>query len=289
MPLEARMQSTHGDQPVTFEFSDHITRYVVGISYFDFTFLDRDHKILDVSVKLNVNQPAANQLHVNPQTVMADSSGHSTQAIVFVSALAWTGAAAGPVALASQYGIENGEVQERGIPINTPSPVVNQSFLSGFEASYGEGDNHEVHKVDFGTGLNLVGSEDFIQGTSEMSDSSGNSAESATVDGGVVATATKDLLVIVPKSHTQFGEGPVQLPAGVKDVAVFLTDFKAQFPGDDDHLVQTILGGGTIDIDAWKSKRELILTDAFATIAGGDYWQDNQRSYVSLAIVGVLD
>lgn len=211
MPIEILSKKDRPNKTFTFNFENPIESHVVGISYWEFEYDDSgQHHVLSMVLSLGTTQPNNQQLDVTVTAHMDDDSGNSLDdgdSWVTVTCIAVTQAADTNVKLANDTGISNGGSSD---PFPVPGGTLNikQAFLSGFEVAYDGGD-HEVEEVQLSAGINVVDLNATITASASMKDSSGNSADTTTIDGGLVVSNVTEAGLLARSLPDQQSSGSV--------------------------------------------------------------------------------
>lgn len=285
MPLEIKAATVQPNTQTTFTFSDTIAQRMVGISGFSLTYGSDDHHVETMSIALSVNQ-SGKQLQITPVASLFDKNGHNmdqSKSTVTIVAMAWVGVNDDNLHLGNASNISNnGESSPIAIPCT--NPAILQAALAGFGLSYGSTDHH-VETVLAAVGTAHSGSSAFISGQAQMYDQSGNTASTATVNGGLLANCDTSLtnLQIQLTSTLQDSTQDLTFDSGASAYFPFLTNFKTQFNKNKDHHLKTI----TVDLSIQKTAGTVV------TVKGGAYLsddsgnsQDNGVSHVVGFVVG---
>ncbi len=291
MAFSLQTKTVQPGDTATFDFDSSIAAYTVGISNYNFTFGSDDEHIQEIEIALSANQPSANQLTVKTTGILQDSSGHSINkgsSSISVVAVAWTGAPTSGVVLASRTGISTG-TRSADITLPTSTPQINQAFLAGLELAYAK--DHHVQLIQADAGVQLDGSLDYITSTAKMLDNDGNIANIANIDGGLLATSSDDVgLLIQPVNNKQTStKFSVAFGADLRQAVVLLTNYKVRYESNKDHHLRTVGGG----CSCWRidpeNARSVILDNAYSYMSddSGKHQDDNQ-SEVSLVVLGVF-
>src|SRR5690606_32385090 len=76
MAFEYQSISTQPNRSVVLNFSAPVVFYLPGISYYSLTHGRKDHHVQELGLSLEVNQPSPQQLQVQVNGIMRDSSGN---------------------------------------------------------------------------------------------------------------------------------------------------------------------------------------------------------------------
>lgn len=286
MPFEYQSFTTNPNKSTTVKFNQDVIHYLPAVAYYSLSYGSSDHHVEEVALRLSVNQPSPTELSVTVTAVLDDKSGNTidnAESSVTVVVLAWTGADPGTIQLASASGIPN---NGQSGPISLPSSNLStfQTVFAGFDLSYGNSDHHVLYQ-GAGTSGEQSGSTGYIVGSAQMSDSNGNSASTATVNGGLIAIAAgTDAGVGFQLLANQQSASPVyaNFPKPVKSAAVMLVSQTASFSSD--HHIQT-LGAGCSGWSINGSQVELKNARAFMNDGSGNH-QNDSKSNVSVLVVG---
>lgn len=286
MAFEYQSISTQPNRSVVLNFSAPVVFYLPGISYYSLTHGRKDHHVQELGLSLEVNQPSPQQLQVQVNGIMRDSSGNGIDDVdsrVTVVVLAWTGTNPGTLLLANAGGIPNNG-QSGPIPLPSASLAVFQAVLSGFSLSYTSGDHHVLYE-NSGVGIQQNGATGFIQGKAGMGDSSGNTASNPTVNGGLIAAASgvdlnADFQVLAAQQTN--AQVSVSFAKPLKAAAAMIINNSASYSKD--HHVKTV-GAGTTGLSINGST--VVLDNARAFLSdSSDNNQDDSKSSVSLLVIG---
>jgi hypothetical protein len=287
MPVLMRYQSVQPNQTVTFDFgSDRVLSYVVGVSYWSFTFGSSDHHVQTVALGVTSNQPDPNIITAKVTGTLSDHSGHNIDnagSLVRVCCVALVNSTDTNLALAGASNIPNGG-SSGSIALPGSSLAISSAFLAGFNLSYGSTDHH-VHEFSTAAGFTASGTQGAITGQASMSDESGNNASTATINGGLIA-ATPSETGLFAKSLTNLqtqNTTVVEFGTSISDAVVLLQDLDMEFDGD--HHVKT-LGGGTSDWKVSSTSVTLANARAFMLDNSGNN-QVDAASSVSLVVVAI--
>lgn len=287
MPVLMRYQSSQPNKTLTFDFgSDKVLSYVIGISYWSFTYGSKDHHVQTVALGVTSNQPDTHTVTAKVSGTLSDHSGNNISdgdSQVRVCCVALVNSADSNLTLAGAQSIPNGGTSGM---INLPgsSLAISSAFLAGFNLSYGSSDHH-VQKFSTAAGFTASGSQGAITSQAAMADKSGNNASTATINGGLIAATPSETGIFV-RSLTNLqtkNTTDVEFGTNISDAVVLLQDLEMQY--DDDHHVKT-LGGGT---SGWKVNKTSVTLDnarAFMLDNSGNN-QVDASSDVSLVVVAI--
>lgn len=295
MALVTQRIITPVGRTVQFGFGESVAAYLVGISRFVLTYgiVSGGHWVEQVKLSLS-HSATGSQVSVTANASMSDKSGHTLDAgdsLVTITVLAWTGSQPDTLALGPVLGLPSGSAgPSGGIGVPGSGTPIQAALLSGFDLSFGSTDR-EVYSMSAVASATVSGSTGLVQASAGMSDSSGNSASTATIDGWLLLASTSAPgLVAQPLQPQTTNEVQVnlQVPQGQRlvDAAVFLTGFQVQYP-DTNHYV-LMVGAGALD---WciSGDSTVLLSGASSFIydTSGNR-QDDSNSSASLLVVGVL-
>ncbi len=285
MPIEIKSVSSSPNKTVVFDFSDKVLAYVVGVTYWKFSFGNDDHHVKTLLLSLESNQPNSTQVTATITARLDDDTGHGISngdSLVNVSCIAVITAADGNISLANANAIASGSSSgEISLPSNTLS--TGAAFLSGWSLT--QSADHHVKTFQTTAGFKQSGNLGQITSQAQMVDSSGNFA-SGSINGGLVAASTSERGILSRALvNQQTGSSQdVNFNADLKDAAVMLQSLAVTFGGKDHH-VKSIGGGCT----GWKvngQKVTLNNAQAFITDDSGNS-QSNADSSVSLIVFAI--
>lgn len=285
MPIEIKSVSSSPNKTVVFDFSDKVLAYVVGVTYWKFSFGNDDHHVKTLLLSLESNQPNSTQVTATITARLDDDTGHGISngdSLVNVSCIAVITAADGNISLANANAIASGSSSgEISLPSNTLS--TGAAFLSGWSLT--QSADHHVKTFQTTAGFKQSGNLGQITSQAQMVDSSGNFA-SGSINGGLVAASTSERGILSRALvNQQTGSSQdVNFNTDLKDAAVMLQSLAVTFGGKDHH-VKSIGGGCT----GWKvngQKVTLNNAQAFITDDSGNS-QSNADSSVSLIVFAI--
>ncbi len=285
MPIEIKSVSSSPNKTVVFDFSDKVLAYVVGVTYWKFSFGNDDHHVKTLLLSLESNQPNSTQVTATITARLDDDTGHgisNSDSLVNVSCIAVITAADGNISLANANAIASGSSSgEISLPSNTLS--TGAAFLSGWSLT--QSADHHVKTFQTTAGFKQSGNLGQITSQAQMVDSSGNFA-SGSINGGLVAASTSERGILSRALvNQQTGSSQdVNFNADLKDAAVMLQSLAVTF-GSKDHHVKSIGGGCT----GWKVNGQKVTLDnaqAFITDDSGNS-QSNTDSSVSLIVFAI--
>lgn len=288
MPILVKNQNINTNKTFTFDFgSRSVLTYVVGISYWNYTFGSNDHHLKTISMSLSTNQPSATQVAVTVNAALLDASGNvisNSSSNVRVSCIAVVDGADFNLAVANANGIPSGSASG-AIALPSSSLSIGSSFLSGFNLSFGNSDHH-IKSLAMTAGFNQNGSSATITSSARMQDDSGNTDSSASINGGLVGASTGETGLLGRAQVNQQTSGSVSVDFGrpISDGVALLQSYSVTF-GSNDHHVKTI-GGGS---DGWRvDGNKLVLNNAYAFITddSGNHQKDSDSS-VSMIVFAI--
>ena len=288
MPVQLRYTTTQPNETVTFDFgaNNQVLSYVAGIAYWKFSFGSDDHHVKTVALGLNTNQADGHTITAKVNGTLSDASGNNisnADSSVVVCCVAVVNSADSNLTLGGASSIPN---QGASAPIALPgsSLSISSAFLSGFNLSYGSGDHH-VHGITASAGFTQNGSQGQITAQADMSDNSGNSASTETINGGLIAATPSETGVYALSRTNLQTSSPVDVEFSkpISDAVVLLQDVDMELPGD--HHIKT-LGGGTTAWEVRATSVTLANARAFMSDDSGNNQVDS-ASNVSVVVVAV--
>ncbi|MBU3890811.1 hypothetical protein [Methylosinus sp. KRF6] len=307
----AIIKLSEGSQTLT--FGGPIKQYVAGLTGFNMSYAGgKGHDVQTCSLGLQFNQPIANQLTVKVDARLSDNGGNNLDtpaAWVTIGVLAVVDVDPDNITLKNETGIPSGG-RSNGIPLAESTPVLNVAVLSGFDLSYGSGSDHDVQVINASVSISQDAGTDYVEGEALMKDGGKNSASTAKVDGGALATfKTNAGVVLNPILGKQSAsaitvEMADLVPSGYRlggTVAVVLTGYQISYGGSTGNDVNTLgaglIAGGGYD-GVWASPGLPTVDGTVVTIPGPQSYmydlgitnhpQDNEESYVDLMVIGLL-
>lgn len=287
MPLETQVKATRPGGSLTFDFVGNIAKVAVGIRAFNLSFGAGDeHHVETVGIQL-ISSYTNNALVVLVNATLDDDGGNNLMpdgSSVEVVAIAWTGIDNPDVTLANALDVANGQASS-GIAVPCTTPLVRAALLSGFELSFGNTD-HEVKVIEAGAGTAQSGSTVQVTASARMFDDSGNSATTATIDGGLLVSCDPTLpFQVLATGDLQNARKTLAFDSRINTFEALLTGFRVQYAGNTDHDVTTV--GGVISI---QSSEAGSATASGATYINDDSGnrQDDTLSHVTGVVVGYV-
>lgn len=286
MPIVIKSLSTAPNKTVTFDFPSNVLAYVVGVSYWNFSFGSDDHHVKKLILSLDSNQPGANQITTTVTAKIDDESGHgisSADSKVSISCIAVVTAADGNILLSSCNSIASGG-SSQSFPLPGSSLKIGSTFITGFSLS--QPTDHHVKTVQTTAGFKQTGNSGQITSQAQMVDTSGNFAEGS-INGGLLAAASSEQGILSRALTNQQTDKAQSVDFGqalATGAAVLLQSLEVTF-GKSDHHVKTIGGG----CGSWRVEGTKVTLDnarAFITDDSG-HAQDNGESNVSLVVFAV--
>lgn len=295
MALVTQRLTTPVNRQVQFGFGETVASYLVGVSRFELTYGEDtgDHWVQQATLTLT-HSSTGTQVSVTANASMNDCSSHSldtADSLVTITVLAWTGSQPDTLAIGPVTGLPNGsEGPAGGIAVPGTSTPIQAALMSGFDLSYGSSDK-EVYKVAAGVSATVSVNAGYVLARGAMTDSSGNNASTATVDGWLLLASTAAPGMVVQTGQHQTANQvrvTFQLPQGQRlvDAAVFLTGFQAQYSGTNYWVLS--VGAGVLD---WciSSDDTVLLSNARAILCDkSDHAQDDSNSFAQWLVIGIL-
>ncbi|MFP8966583.1 hypothetical protein ACKC9G_08415 [Pokkaliibacter sp. CJK22405] len=288
MPISIKTQTTAPNRNVTFDFDDSVLAYVVGVSYWDFSFGNDDHHVKELALSIQSNKPTTRQVTAQVTAKLDDDTGHginSGASTIHVTCIAVTGSQDANVALVNEDGIASGS-ESPAFPLPSNSLSIGAAFLSGWDLK--QNADHHVKTFSTSAGLAQSGSMGQITGQAHMIDTSGNFA-SGWINGGALTAATTENGIFAKAQTNKQTDASFAVDftdelqgKTIKEAAVLLQSLTVTF-GSDDHHVQTIGGG----CSGWQTEGTAVNLDnarAFITDDSG-HKQNNNDSNVSVMVV----
>ena len=286
MSIAIRSTSSSPNKTITFDFPDKVLAYVVGVTYWKFSFGNNDHHVKTLTLSLDSNQPTSTQITTRITAKLDDDSGHginNDSSSVHVSCIAVIQAIDGNITLANARGIASG-ASSNAIALPSNMLSIGSAFLSGW--SLAQSGDHHVKTFETTAGFAQNGNSGQITSQAQMIDTSGNFA-SGSIDGGLLAASTSELGVLAKAVVNQQTTAAKSVDFGQPlsaDAAVMLQSLRVTF-GSKDHHVKSI-GGGCSSWSVDGSKVTLADARAFISDDSG-HTQSDSDSNVSLVVFAI--
>lgn len=265
MPIAVQSQTTQPNKTITFDFAGkQVLSYVVGIAFWKFTYGSKDHHVRTCALNLAANKDESSKVSVKVTGTLSDDSGNNisnTDSSVTVCIIAVVDSPDSQLALGAANAIPNNGASS-ALPVPSANLAISSATLSGWELGF-SGDHH-VRRFLTAAGLSVNGTSAQISAQAQMHDDSGNSASTASINGGMIAaTPSESGLMTISKTNLQdSGAVTAEFSRDVADAIVLLQSVDMQFKGD--HHVKS-LGGGS---SGW-------------TVEGKNVKLDNARAFMS--------
>jgi len=282
---------------IQFNFNKTVIAYTVGITAFRLSYgSNDDHWVQNLVIKISggVNEsPVAvpNQVGVTVTMELQDSSGHSidpSNSVVWPMCIAITDSAQVNTNMSNVYGISNNSYQTVSLPNSQSGYSVANSFLSGFNLSYNNGD-HQVLLAQAGCGLspNYSTSSGQLSASAAMQDAKGNKVDVATIDAGYIASAYSSPGFGVGEASNQTDNSlPVAINGltSVSQAVVLIKNWRVQY--NSVHNVQTLQVGSWGDLVF--SDNTVTLPNLSAKLSDNSgHVQDDSSSSCDVLVVGL--
>lgn len=288
MAIAIQTLTTLPNQQAVFDFGKgtNVLHYVVGISYWQFSFNNTDQRVDTISLSLTSNS-AGSQVTTSVVGVLKGGDheiGYDNSSVV-LSCVAILDNDNRNYTLASAQGVTNGG---RSAPITLASstPSIASAFLSGFSLHYPSG-KHHVQTIQTTAGFTPDGSTGYITGQVSMNDNSNNWAQSPTIDGGLVYVDSSQSGLLAQSLLNQQTGSPVTVnfDSNLSAAAVMLQSLIVSYGSGHDHDIKHV-GGGVANWTVGGNKVVLDSAQAFMRDNSGNS-QRNSDSRVSLIVLGV--
>jgi hypothetical protein len=285
MSIVVASKITQPNQTITFEFPGHqVLNYVVGLAYWKFSFGSKDHHVRTCALNLASNKDEPGKVSVKVTGTLSDDSGNNisnTDSQVTVCIVAVLDSPDSQIALGAANAIPNNGAST-ALPVPSSNLAISSAVLSGWELGF-SGDHHVRHFLTT-AGLSVNGNSAQITAQAQMSDDSGNSATTASINGGMIAaTPAESGLMTVSKTNIQDSATvTAEFPKDVLDAVVLVQSVDMQFKGD--HHVRSLGGGST----GWVVEGKQVKLDnarAFMYDTSGNN-EVTGSSSVNLVVVG---
>ncbi|MDQ0468506.1 hypothetical protein [Labrys wisconsinensis] len=317
MSLEIQNFTVYLNNPnYTATFNAAVKQYVAGITGFNMSYKDgKGHDVQTFLLSLQVNQTSSDQLDFKVTGQLSDNGGNTVDsgaAWVSIGVIAETGTESGNITLANADDIASGG-SSGGVPLAQSSPSINVGLLSGFDLSYGTGTDHDVQMVNASASVTQSSGMDYIKAEALMKDGGKNSATTASIDGGLLATFKANAGVVATSVTDQQSTSAVSvdlgtlIPANYKlsgDVMAVLTGYQISYGGNTGNDVNTIGAGltasggsdgnwaapGLPSITAGTTSVNLPNPQAYMYDLGwpSNHGQDDSESGVNLIVIATI-
>lgn len=282
-------KSNTPNQTINFDFQDNVLDYVVGITYWKFSFGNADHKVEKISLSVATNQPQSRRVSATLTGELRDSDDKTIEAsssIVNLSCIAIVGSPNNNFALANANGIANGS-QSGGISLPSSSLKLQSSFLSGFLLDFGGGNDHEIKKIEMAAGLHRDGNVGHITSKAEMNDDSGHTSSSNSIDGGLIAIDSNGTGLLT-KTLTNKQESSAitrSFNTPLSGATALIQSCTVTFGSGDDEKVKSV-GAGSSEIEVTDNGTVILKNGAKAFIEDeSGNTQDDKNSHVTMILV----
>ena len=225
-------------QVAKFTFTGQVQAFALGLWAFSLTYESKDHYVQNFSIKMLPTQTedaavVGNVVSAKVNARLQDSSGNTLgvdDCIIYPACVAMVDTFDPSTVLTNVTGIGNGSSTPITLPGSSGFSAL-ASFLSGFDLGYSDGD-HQVLGASAGCGINNNQSQGMISGSASLYDASGNNANTATVDAGViVSTDASPGYAIIPVTNQTSGPIPIQFSSlpSVRGVCCLITSWQVQY------------------------------------------------------------
>ncbi|HEY1744138.1 MAG TPA: hypothetical protein VGG18_13295 [Granulicella sp.] len=309
MPIEiVNGQALLSASPISINFINPITQYIVGINAFNLTYSGgKAHDVESITVKITASKSGTNSLSVSlTGTNMQDASGNTidpSSSSVGISVIAITGETSPTgITLGSSSSLSSGGSWT--IVLDAPS-VTQASFLSGFNMSYYTDEANNIQSVDVSsvtgatTGKTL---DSFL--FAYMQDNGKNHSVTQTVSAGLLAASTSDAGFLCQTVYKQQTNQTITVDFSdqledtqrLTSAAVFITEFTVAYPFFEANQVNTIGAGlvsGTgsivVALPQISSDGKSVLCSGAEAIMhdNGNHYQASSLSWVNLLVVAL--
>ncbi len=300
MGIEIQMTQTgvKPGQVATFTFKNQVQAYALGIWAFRLTYgPDIDHYVQDFSIKMLPIQSetlavSGNVVSVRVNARLQDSSGNtvslensSRPSVIYPVCVAVTGTTDNDTVMTNVGPIANGSTAPVTLPGLSGFSAVT-SFLSGFALDFSTGD-HQVLGASADCGINYNQSQGMISGSARLYDASGNQANTATVDSGVIAsTDASPGFAIAEVTKQTPGGVPITFPSltSISNVCCLIRAWQVEY--DSVHNVQAF----SIGSFGWPqiSGNTVTLPNLYAHLNdGSNNWQNDSKSNATVLVIAL--
>jgi hypothetical protein len=281
---------TQSGQKVEFCFDGaQVVSAVVGMSYWSMTYNGTtDHQTHDIALHVGPLTIDGDTVSATPTATLEGENhdlGSLTLNLCCIAMLVEDSQIAFDAASAIGSGGHSGYFP-------TPSPSsISQAFVTGWSAAYPGSQQHHVQTFRTSAGTASDGDAcTAITATVVMQDHSNHSAQSPTLDGGlIVAGAPETGLVCTTVEKQTTSSFSITMPKAVSSVAPLIHDLYVTYGKNTDHDIRTI-GGGTTGWSIAGDGTTVTFDNAWAFMGDGDsgskHTQDSS-SYVSLVVFGI--
>lgn len=282
MSVQILSQNAAPGKQVKFNFSAEVVSYVIGISYWYFEYDKSDHQTKEISLNID-SSSNGDVVYATPKAVLSGQGhGLNSSSTVNMSCIAVLKEAESDLVLASLPGLANGS---KSTPITTPVPSsIDAGVVNGWYAEYGAGHHVKTFQTSVQTIVN--GSLTTLESTMVMKDNTGHSASNPTLDAGLIASSSPELIAGYLQQEQTGSPLQVSFPgvSNLSSVGVMLQSLTVSYGTNTDHDIKFI-GGGTT---GWTVNGNTVtLNNAQGLMSDGKHNQDSSLSSVSLIVLAV--
>jgi hypothetical protein len=236
-------------QTATFTFQNQVQQHVLGISLFNLTYGQYDHYIQELKIEILPGQEAVvgNVVTAQIEAKMHDGSGNTidvTDSGVWLQCIANTGTLDPHTLLtnANLSGIANNATKPVSLPGSSGFNFV-QSFLSGFWLQYSSA-GHQVLGAQAGCGISNDQSNGSVLASANLSNSSGDQANTAQIDAGVAVSTDAEPGFYMKEVTGQYDcQVTFNSLKSISQAFAVIKSWQVQYPGTKEHWVNTISAG----------------------------------------------
>ncbi|PRQ09706.1 hypothetical protein [Enhygromyxa salina] len=289
MTVAIQTLSTLPNKEIVFDFGKgtNVLHYVVGISYWKFSFDNTDQRIDTITLNLTSNS-AGSQVttSIAAQLQGGDHKMGYKNSSVTLSCVAILNDDNRNYTFGSGLGIPNGG-RSSPITLCSSTPSVSSAFLSGFSLRY-SGSKHHVQTIQTTAGVATDGSTGYITSQANMNDHSNNWAQNPTIDGGLIYVDKSQTGLLAQALPNQQAASPVSVKfpgTSLSAAAVMLQSLTVSYGSGHDHDIKHV-GGGAPN---WTVGGDTVVLDSAQAFMSDDSHnsQQNSDSRVSLIVLGI--
>lgn len=268
-----------------FNFDSPVLSYVVGIYGWYLIYDQSDHQTQQIAMSIKTSS-SGNAIKAQPNAILS-GQGHTfnpSESWVGMCCIAMVGDKNPDVSLFTAANIPNGK-QSSWFSAPSSTLAVNQSLVTGWNLAYGIG--HHVRDFKTQAGSVQSGNQVAITATALMDDNSGNQAQNPTLNGGLVCSASNNVLCYDTVRY-EYGVSPsttlqANMNQTISNAAVLIQSLSLTYGSNKDHDIKAIGGG----VSGWSVAGSTVtISGAFAEMSDTNNHQA-KGSFVDLVVLGI--
>lgn|GEM_PF-4104685 len=269
-----------------FNFDSTVLSYVVGIYGWYLIYDQSDHQTQQIAMSIQMSAKG-NTVKAQPSAILS-GQGHTfdpSKSWVGMCCIAIVGDKTPDSSLFTATNIPNGQ-QSGWFPAPSSTLAVNQSMVTGWSLAYGIG--HHVRDFKTQSGSVQNGNQVAITATALMDDNSGNQAQNPTLDGGLVCSASNNVLCYDTVRY-EYGVSPsttlsANMNQTISNAAVLVQGLSLTYGSNTDHDIKAIGGG----VGGWSVAGSTVtISGAFAEMSDNSGHHQAKGSFVDLLVLGI--